>query len=69
MTATIVSSVPARSRARIIPSAAEIDVDAWPAPNTSYADSLRMAKPERPPPLRIVWIRSRRPVNIFWTYT
>ena len=42
-----------------MPSAAEIDVDAWPAPNGSYGDSLRIAKPEMPPPLRSVSIRSR----------
>ena len=51
-----------------MPSAAATDVLAWPAPNGSYGDSLRIAKPERPPPLRIVEKRSRRPVRILCTY-
>ena len=68
MTATTVSSPPVRSRAWAIPSAAETAVLAWPAPNGSYSDSLRIANPEIPPPVRIVPKRSRRPVNILWTY-
>jgi hypothetical protein len=69
MIATTVSSPPIRSRAWAMPSAAEIDVDAWPAPKTSYSDSLRIAKPLRPPPLRIVMMRLARPVSILCTYT
>ena len=37
-----------------MPSAEATDVLAWPAPKGSYGDSLRIAKPESPPPLRIV---------------
>ena len=54
MIPTIVSVRPARSRAVAIPSAAEIDVEAWPAPKASYSDSLRIAKPLTPPPWRSV---------------
>ena len=50
ITATTVSSPPARSRAVAMPSAELTDVLAWPAPNGSYSDSLRIAKPESPPP-------------------
>ena len=31
-----------------MPSAAEIDVAAWPAPNVSYSLSVRLRKPEMP---------------------
>ena len=68
MTATTVSFPPRKSRAVAMPSAAEIDVEAWPAPNGSYSDSLRIAKPETPPPWRSVSMRSARPVSILWTY-
>ncbi len=46
-----------------MPSAAEMDVEAWAAPKTSYSDSARLVKPESPPFWRIVWRRSRRPVR------
>ncbi len=49
-TATIVSSRPARSRATAMPSAEATLVEAWPAPKTSYGDSMRIEKPETPPP-------------------
>ena len=62
-TATIASLRPARSRAIAIPYAAETLVLAWPAPNASYSDSLRIAKPEIPPPFLSVWKRARRPVK------
>jgi hypothetical protein len=32
-----------------MPSAAEIEVDEWAAPNGSYSLSARLVKPERPP--------------------
>ena len=67
ITATTVSLLPRRSRAVTIPRAAEIDVDAWPAPKTSNGDSLRIAKPEIPPPCRTVPISAARPVSILWT--
>ena len=46
--------------------AAEIEVEEWAAPNGSYSLSLRLVKPDRPPPWRKVRIRSRRPVRILW---
>ena len=46
------------------PSAAEMDVDECAAPNGSYSLSLRLVKPDRPPPWRSVLMRSRRPVRI-----
>jgi hypothetical protein len=46
------------------PSAAEIEVELCAAPNGSYSLSERLVKPERPPPMRKVRIRSRRPVMI-----
>jgi hypothetical protein len=49
MTATTSKSSPFRSRAAAMPSAAEIEVAAWPAPKTSYSDSLRLRKPDGPP--------------------
>ena len=67
MIATIVSRRPARSRAVAIPSAAEIDVDAWPAPKASNSDSLRIEKPLIPPPWRSVPNRAARPESSLWT--
>ena len=46
------------------PSAAEIEVELCAAPNGSYSLSLRLVKPERPPPMRRVRMRLRRPVTI-----
>ena len=46
------------------PSPAEIDVEECAAPNGSYSLSARRVKPDRPPPVRSVRIRSRRPVRI-----
>ena len=40
------------------------EVAAWAAPNGSYSLSLRLVKPESPPPWRRVRMRSRRPVRI-----
>ena len=40
------------------------EVEAWAAPNGSYSLSLRLVKPDRPPPWRRVRMRSRRPVMI-----
>ena len=50
-----------------MPSAAEIDVEAWPAPKTSNSDSLRIEKPLSPPPWRSVAKRSARPLSSLWT--
>ena len=47
-TATTLKSSPWRSRPAAMPSAAEIDVAAWPAPNASYSLSVRLRKPDRP---------------------
>jgi hypothetical protein len=46
------------------PSAAEIEVELCAAPNGSYSLSLRLVKPESPPPCRRVRMRSRLPVRI-----
>jgi hypothetical protein len=48
------------------PSAAEMLVELWAAPNGSNSLSERLVKPLSPPPCRIVRIRSRRPVMILW---
>src|SRR3712207_6879826 len=45
------------------PSAAEMEVELCAAPKGSYSLSLRLVKPERPPPWRSVRMRSRRPVR------
>jgi hypothetical protein len=50
-----------KSRPTAMPSAAETDVDEWPAPKGSYSDSARLVKPERPPPCLMVDIFERRP--------
>ena len=47
-----------------IPSAAEIDVELWAAPNGSYSLSDLLVKPERPLPCLRVVILSFLPVNI-----
>ncbi len=47
-----------------MPSAAEIDVLAWPTPNVSYSDSSRLGKPDSPPYFRFVGNAWRRPVRI-----
>ncbi len=65
ITATTLFVPPLRSRAVAMPSAAEIEVDEWAAPNGSYGLSSRRVKPERPPPWRSVRIRSRRPGENF----
>ena len=64
ITAITELSSPRWSRATAKPSAAEIEVAAWAAPNGSYWLSARLVKPERPPPWRRVRMRSRRPVRI-----
>ena len=46
------------------PSAALIEVELCAAPNGSYSLSLRLVKPESPPPCLSVRMRSRRPVMI-----
>ena len=58
------SDAACRSRATAMPSAAEIEVEEWAAPNGSYSLSDRLVNPDRPPPCRKVRIRSRRPVRI-----
>ncbi len=55
---------PLRSRATAMPSPAEIEVEECAAPNGSYSLSARLVKPESPPPMRSVRMRSRRPVRI-----
>ena len=55
---------PARSRATAMPRPAEIEVEECAAPNGSYSLSVRLVKPDRPPPVRSVRMRSRRPVRI-----
>ena len=57
---------PDRSRATAMPTPAEMEVEEWAAPNGSYSLSARLVKPDRPPPMRSVRMRSRRPVRILW---
>ena len=64
ITAITLLFLPLRSRATAMPSAAEIEVELWAAPNGSYSLSARLVKPDRPPPWRRVRMRSRRPVRI-----
>ena len=64
ITATTRLSLPWASRAAQKPRAAEIEVAAWAAPKGSYSLSLRLVKPDSPPPWRRVRMRSRRPVRI-----
>ena len=47
-----------------MPNPAEMEVELWPAPNGSYSLSDRLVKPDSPPPMRKVRMRSRRPVRI-----
>ena len=53
-----------RSRATAMPSPAEMEVEECAAPNGSNSLSLRLVKPESPPPWRRVRMRSRRTVRI-----
>ena len=48
ITATTLYVAPVMSRAATIPRAAEIEVLACPAPNVSYALSVRLRNPDRP---------------------
>ena len=64
ITAMTLLSLPARSRATAMPRPAEIEVEECAAPNGSYSLSARLVKPESPPPMRSVRMRSRRPVRI-----
>jgi len=54
ITAIALPGLPAILLATAKPSAAEIEVDECAAPNGSYSLSLRLVKPERPPPVRSV---------------
>src|SRR5690348_17396214 len=63
MTAMTLFARPWRSRPTAMPRPAEIEVELCAAPNGSYSLSLRRVKPERPPPIRSVRMRSRRPVR------
>ena len=64
ITAMTLLDPPLRSRATAMPSPAEIEVEECAAPNGSYSLSARLVKPDRPPPVRSVRMRSRRPVRI-----
>ncbi len=66
MTAITSKSSSRRSRAAATPQAAEMEVAACPAPNTSYSDSSRRRNPLRPWRRRMLGIRSLRPVRILW---
>ncbi len=66
--ATTLWSSPRRSRAVAMPSAADIAVPAWPAPNWSCSLSLRLRKPEMPSHCRRVGNDSLRPVSSFQAY-
>jgi hypothetical protein len=67
VTETMYRRSPIRSRVVAIPSAAEMDVLACPAPKASCSLSLSRQKPEIPPCWRMVGSRSRRPVSILCT--
>ena len=47
MTAMTLFCLPSRSRATAMPSAAEIEVEEWAAPNGSYSLSARLVKPDK----------------------
>src|SRR5437588_10528536 len=66
ITAMTLRFSPLKSRATAMPSPEEIEVELCAAPNGSYSLSDRLVKPDRPPPWRIVRMRSRRPVRILW---
>ena len=63
--ATTLLSPPRRSRAMAMPSAADMAVPAWPAPNWSCALSERLRKPESPPVWRRLGNSALRPVSSF----
>ena len=63
ITAATLKSSPRRSRPTAMPSAAEIDVAACPAPKASYSLSLRFRKPEIPSSCRSDSIPELRPVR------
>ncbi len=54
--------------ATAMPSAAEMEFEAWPAEKVSYSLSAGLGKPLRPPNLRLVAKASRRPVSSLWPY-
>ena len=64
ITAIALPGLPVILLATAKPKAAEIDVELCAAPNGSYSLSVRLVKPDSPPPVRNVRIRSRRPVMI-----
>jgi hypothetical protein len=61
--ATTLKSSPERSRPTAMPKAAEIAVEACPAPKVSNSLSVRLRKPEIPPSCRSVSMRASRPVR------
>ena len=68
MTAITLPGSSLRRMASSTPSAADSEVEAWPAPNTSWGLSLRDRKPEMPPSCLMVWNRPRRPQMILWAW-
>lgn len=67
MTATTCLSVSPRCMAAtLMPSAAEIELEAWPHAKVSYSLSAGEGKGRTPPQQRLVWNVSRRPVRILW---
>jgi hypothetical protein len=63
MIATTRAPLPVRRAASTMPSAADTDVPAWPAPNASYALSSRRRKPLGPSAFLILLSPARRPVS------
>ncbi len=55
MMPTTLWSLPSWVRAAAMPSAADNDVVAWPAPKASYGLSSRFRNPDRPPNCLSVW--------------
>ena len=57
-------SPPMRRAASDMPSAAEMELEAWPQAKVSYSLSSGEGKGRMPWSLRLVWKASRRPVRI-----
>ncbi len=66
MTATTLRSAPVSDEATLIPRAADMLFEAWPAVNVSYSLSCGFGKPLSPSRQRRVSKASRRPVSSLW---
>ena len=68
ITATTFSSLPKRSLEAAKPRAAEIEVEACPAPKASQSLSFLLGKPDSPSIFLSLLSPSFLPVRILWTY-